>query len=219
MDISNPQPPTPDNIYFSGWPFGDLQHKGYDFICADPPWRFKVYSRKTGLKKSADLHYTTMTMDEVKALPVRLLASKNCLLWLWCTSPMLRHGFDVLDAWGFEFSTQGQWAKRTKRGKLAFGTGFRLRSASEPFLLATRGNPKSTRSTRNLIEGLIREHSRKPDEAYAAMERMMPEARRADLFAREERHGWDSWGDEIKKFPKLITEVHNDRRASGRPHR
>lgn len=182
------------------WPLAPLEPGAYSLICADPPWRFSVYSRKTGLKKSADTHYDTMTLDELKALPVAGLAAKDCLLWLWCTSPMLKIGLDVMDAWGFRYTTQGQWTKRTKHGKLAFGTGFCLRSASEPFVIGKRGNPKTTRVVRNLIEGPLREHSRKPDEAYREAERLMPNARRADLFAREARNGWESWGFEKDKF-------------------
>lgn len=182
------------------WPFHPLEPGAYSMICADPPWRFKVYSRKTGLKKSADKHYGTMTLEELQDLPVAGLAAKDCLLWMWCTSPMLHIGLDVMAAWGFRYTTQGQWTKRTKHGKLAFGTGFVLRSASEPFLIGKRGNPKTTRVVRNLIEGPLREHSRKPDEAYREAERLMPHARRADLFGREQREGWEVWGNESEKF-------------------
>lgn len=166
----------------------------FDLICCDPPWRFQVYSRETGLQKSADAHYSTMTIDDVKALPISSVAADDCLLWLWCTAPMLRQGFEVLDAWGFTYKSMGVWHKRTKHGKTQFGTGFRLRSACEPFLIATIGNPKSTRGVRNLIEGKVREHSRKPDEAYQAAEQLMPDARRLDLFSRESREGWTGWG-------------------------
>lgn len=183
-----------------GWPFDGLEPGGYSFIMADPPWRFAVRCRKTGLKKSADRHYKTMTLEEIKALPVAGLAAKDCVLWLWCTSPMLRLQIAVMEAWGFRFVTQGQWVKRTKTGKLGFGGGFVLRSASEPFIIGKRGHPKTTKSVRNLIEGPLREHSRKPDEAYQAAERMMPSAKRADLFGRQKRPGWDAWGDEKDKF-------------------
>lgn len=182
------------------WPFSPLLPHSYDLIVIDPPWRFKVYSRKTGLKKSADKHYGTMTLEELKALPVADLGAKDCLLWLWCTSPMLHIGLDVMQEWGFTYKTQGQWVKRTKHGKLGFGTGFVLRSASEPFLIGKIGKPKTTRVVRNLIEGPLREHSRKPDEAYREAERLMPGARRADIFAREIREGWDAWGYETEKF-------------------
>lgn len=172
----------------------------FDLMVIDPPWRFGVWSRETGLQKSADAHYSTMTIDDVKALPIRSVAADDCLLWLWCTAPMLRQGFEVLDAWQFIYKSMGVWHKRTKHGKTQFGTGFRLRSACEPFLIATIGNPKSTRGVRNLIEGKVREHSRKPNEAYQAAEQLMPDARRLDLFSRENRVGWVCVGDESGKY-------------------
>lgn len=70
------------------WPFGDLQPHSFDFIMADPPWRFEVRSEK-GEGKSAQRHYQTMSLDEINGLPVLDLAAENCTLWLWCTAPML----------------------------------------------------------------------------------------------------------------------------------
>lgn len=176
----------------------------FQFVMADPAWRFAVWSRKTGLRKSADKHYSTMTLDEVKALPVRSVADKDCMLWLWCTAPMLKEGIEVLEAWGFKYASMGVWHKRTVNGKTQFGTGYRLRSACEPFLIGTIGNPKNQRNVRNLVEGQVREHSRKPDEAYRAAELLMPHARRLDMFSRESRDGWVSWGAEAGKFNPQI---------------
>lgn len=121
-------------------------------------------------------------------------ARGDCLLWLWATHPMLPQALEVMAAWRCRYVTSGVWVKRTARGKLGFGTGYRLRSASEPFLIGTFGNPESTRSIRTVIEGPLRDHSEKPDEAYAAAERMMPGAFRADLFSKRTRPGWDAWG-------------------------
>lgn len=81
------------------------------------------------------------------------------------------------------------------------GTGYVLRSAAEVFLIGRFGEPKTlNRGTRNVIEAPRREHSRKPDEAYAACEGLFPALRRADLFSRQSRPGWDSWGNEATKF-------------------
>ena len=129
-----------------------------------------------------------------------MLALDDCLLWLWCTWPHLPQGLEVLAAWGFTYATGGAWHKKTRHGKTAFGTGYRLRSACEPFLIGTIGNPKNTRGTRNLVEDLVREHSRKPDAAYRAAEALMPNVARLDLFSREERPGWLAWGFEARKF-------------------
>jgi N6-adenosine-specific RNA methylase IME4 len=184
------------------WPFGKLEPKAYGFLMVDPPWTFATYSAK-GRGRSADAHYKCQSMADIELLPVSALAAPDCLLWLWATHPMLPQQIAVGARWGFRFSTSGVWRKVTKRGKVAFGTGFRLRSASEPFLLFTRGNPRTARTERTVFDGLVREHSRKPDEAYAMAERMMPGARRADVFSRERRQGWEAFGDELAKFNEV----------------
>ncbi len=174
-------------------------HGGFDLIMADPPWSFDNWS-KAGERKNAKAHYACVGLEDIKALPVGALAAKDCLLWLWATNPMLPHALEAMAAWGFAFKTAGHWAKRTRHGKLAFGTGYILRSAGEPFLIGTRGKPKTTRSVRSVIEGQAREHSRKPEEAFAAAERLMPDARRIELFSRQQRPGWAAWGNETGKF-------------------
>lgn len=182
------------------WPFGDLRPLSYGLIMVDFPWRFANWSEK-GEVKNPIAHYDCMSLADMKALPVAELAAPDCLLWMWATNPMLPQAFEVMAALGFTFKTAGHWVKRTATGKLAFGTGYVLRSAGEPFLIGTIGKPVTSRSVRSVIEAPVREHSRKPDAAYAAAEALAPAAvRRADLFSREVREGWDAWGREAGKF-------------------
>lgn len=183
----------------TAWPFGALKMFGYDLIIADPPWSFATWSAK-GHGKAPQNHYSCMPLDAIKALPVSQLARGDALLWLWATHPMLPEALGVMAAWGARFVTSGVWVKKTSTGKLAFGTGYRLRSASEPFLIGAWGNPETRPVVRTAIEGRAREHSRKPDEAFAEAERMMPRAFRCELFSRTSRPGWDAWGDEAGKF-------------------
>jgi len=189
------RPTTTESTFFS------LRHdnEGFSFIMADPPWRFMCYSRK-GERKSAAAHYECMSLEDIMQMDVRQIASKDCLLWLWATNPLLPQALSVMDAWGFTFKTGGHWVKHTRTGKLAFGTGYILRSAGEPFLIGTIGRPKTTRSVRSVIEGQVREHSRKPEEAYQEAERLMPSARRIELFSRMTRPNWSTWGNEVGKF-------------------
>jgi N6-adenosine-specific RNA methylase IME4 len=195
------------------WPFAGLERWGYDLIMADPPWRFELYSER-GEGKSAQAHYGTMSMQEIADLPVRDLGRPDCLLWLWATWPLLADQMRIVEAWGFRYVTGGTWVKRTVNNKLAFGTGYRLRSACEPFLIGVSGSPETARDVRNVVEGIAREHSRKPVEAYVAAERLMMgehthESFRAEhgrrcglveVFSRESRPGWDAWGNEAGKF-------------------
>ena len=78
----------------------------YRTILADPPWTFKTRSHK-GKGRSAEAWYDCMSLDEIKAFPVQQWAAKDCVLLLWTTGPMMRHAFDVVDAWGFTYSTMG----------------------------------------------------------------------------------------------------------------
>lgn len=181
---------------------------GFDFIMADPPWHFKTFSPKGG-GKSPQAHYRTEPLDVIKAIPVRDVAAKDCLLWLWATGANLPLALQVVEAWGFRYSTLGYWGKLTKTGKIGFGTGYGFRCAGEPIILARRGKPKNERTVRSLIMGVGgpgsgRAHSEKPEEAYAAAEKLMPNARRLDLFSRKTRPGWTAFGDEAGKFDAAI---------------
>jgi N6-adenosine-specific RNA methylase IME4 len=143
--------------------------------------------------KAQAVRDATMGRDAIEALPIGDLAAPDAILWLWATNPMLPDAFAVLRAWGFTFKT-------TRHGKLAFGTGYILRCAGEPFLIGTRGQPRTSRSVRSVVMGPIRQHSRKPDEAYTEAARLLPNVHRLDLFARQLRPGWTAWGNEADKF-------------------
>lgn len=176
-----------------------LEPGAYGLIMADPPWTFATWSDR-GKGRSPEQHYRCMTLADICALPVADLAAKDCCLFLWCTWPLLREGLDVLQSWGFAFKTGGAWHKVTKGGKTAFGTGYRVRCASEPWLLGFRGNPKNSRGHRNIIMGEVREHSRKPESAYEWCRTYLPDVMRADVFSRQPRDGWHTWGNEAGKF-------------------
>jgi N6-adenosine-specific RNA methylase IME4 len=185
------------------WQFHGLKRNGYQVIMADPPWHHRVWGEKTGtgIAKSALAHYSTMPIERICALPVLQLADEDCVLWLWCTNPLLDLGFRVMDAWGFQYKTAGSWEKVTKNGKQAFGTGYILRSSNEPFLIGTVGSPRFSKSVRSSFKGLVRGHSRKPLEGYQHANRLVPSAtHKLELFSRESQPGWEAWGDEIGKF-------------------
>ncbi|SDY55186.1 MT-A70 family methyltransferase [Citreimonas salinaria] len=171
----------------------------YGLIMADPPWAYQLRS-DAGQAKAAQAQYDCMDLDAIKRMRVGDLAGRDCVLWLWATNPMLPQAFEVMAAWGFTFKTAGHWSKKTASGRQAFGTGYILRCAGEPFLIGTVGEPCCSRSVRSVIEGPIREHSRKPDEAFAAAEALCPDVQRLELFSRQARPGWDAMGDEVGRF-------------------
>lgn len=191
------------------WPFGTLTPMRYGAILADPPWSYRMRS-EAGYAKSPEAHYQTMAIDEIAALPVRDLAGPDAYLFMWSTWPHLPQAMEVLRAWGFAYVTGGSWIKRANKGGLAFGTGYVLRSASEPFLVGRIGNPQPmSRRERNVIEAedvpdaidaVRREHSRKPAQMRDMIERILPHSFCCELFAREPWPGHDVWGNETAKF-------------------
>ena len=193
--------------------FEDLPRLHYGLIMADNPWSFDNWS-KAGEKKNPKAHYDCMSVEDIKSLPVGHLAAPDCALWLWATNPMLPQALEVMSSWGFKFKTAGHWAKMTDasyqelgplqniiQGKQSFGPGYLFRCAGEPYLLGTIGSPKQqVKNVRSVIIAPARQHSRKPDKAYAEAERLFGDVPKLDLFSREERPGWDSFGNEIGKF-------------------
>lgn len=170
-------------------------------IYADPPWHFKVRSTK-GEGRSARNHYNVMSLDEIKALPVAEIADKDCVLLMWVTYPMLEHGFDLLKAWGFKYKTVAfTWMKSNRTNPRMFsGTGYWKRANAEIVLLATKGKP--SRVHKDVAQAILaprREHSRKPDELYDRIERLVA-GPYVELFARTSRKGWTSWGNQTEKF-------------------
>lgn len=181
------------------WQFGSLRSFGYDLIVADPPWDFENYSVK-GTLKGADPHYDVMSHEAIKSLRVGDLARGDCLLLLWATGCMLPLAFEVMRAWGFTYKTELVWRKLTVNGKPRMGTGYRARTMHEPVLLGVVGNPDH-KPFLSLFDGEAREHSRKPEAFYAAVDQCCPKLGfRADLFSRTTRPGWDAWGHEAGKF-------------------
>lgn len=197
------------------WPFDPLTPLKYGAILADPAWSYKMWS-EAGHAKSPEAHYSTMSFEAICALPVSQLAGPDCLLFMWSTWPHLKQAQAVLDGWGFTYVTGGSWLKRTKTWKPAFGTGYVLRSATEPFLVGKIGRPRvASRSERNVIvpgslvpdspipdsiESVRREHSRKPPEMRAMIESLLPDQHCCELFAREPWPGHEVWGSETTKF-------------------
>lgn len=181
------------------WPFGDLKPHYYNLIVVDYPWLFKTYSDE-GLEKSAQAQYECLNLDEIQALPIGDLADVDCLLLCWAIAPLLREALDTIRIQGFTYKSFIHWTKVTKNGKPAIGTGYRVRSMGEICLVAAKGNPQHDAFPGN-FSGVRREHSRKPEEFYQIVEAKCPDLRRrADIFSRQSRSGWENWGKESTKF-------------------
>ena len=174
-------------------PFAGLPRHHYQIILADPPWKFKVYNEATGSSRAASNHYAVMDTAAICHLPVKDFAARDAALYLWVTAPFLQIAFDVVAAWGFPYSTNAVWTKDK------IGTGFWFRSQHELLLVGKRGKfhaPAPAYRPSSVIQAPKREHSRKPDELYAIIERAYPDLPKIELFARHARPGWMAWGDE-----------------------
>lgn len=174
--------------------------KKYGVIYADPPWSYKVYSKK-GLGRSAESHYSTMSIEDIRALPVEKLADKDCALFMWITFPCLIEGLSVLEAWGFQFKTVAfVWVKQNKKSdSLFWGMGYWTRANVELCVLATKGKPKRMNAgVHQVILSHIEEHSKKPHEARKRIELLMGDVPKVELFARRKSQGWDVWGNEVE---------------------
>lgn len=172
--------------------------KKYKVIYADPPWSYKVWSKK-GAGRSAESHYPTMNIEDIKALPVKELADKDCALFLWITFPMLREAWSVMDAWGFTYkSVAFVWIKQNKKTpSLFWGMGYWTRANAELCVIATKGSPKrESKAVHQVIISPVEEHSKKPDEARQRIVQLMGDVPRIELFARKSSPGWDVWGNE-----------------------
>lgn len=175
--------------------------KKYDVIYADPPWRFNVWSRETGLGRSADKHYPTMQKQDIEELPINKIAKNNSVLFIWATFPCLEQALELIKKWGYTYKTCAfTWIKKNKKSGSDFiGMGYYTRANAEVCLLASKGKSlkRVNRSVRQVIQSPIEEHSKKPAEIRTRIEELFGDVARIELFARQHAEGWDCWGNEV----------------------
>lgn len=176
---------------------------GYGTILADPPWQFQNRTGKVAPEHKRLSRYQTLGLQEIKEIPVWLVASEKSHLYLWVPNALLREGLEVMGAWGFEYKTNIVWHKiRKDGGPDGRGVGFYFRNTTELLLFGVRGHLRTLKRGRtqvNIIKTMKREHSRKPDELYEIVEACSP-GPYLELFARGPRKGWDTWGNEAEDY-------------------
>ncbi|MEU0794868.1 MT-A70 family methyltransferase [Amycolatopsis sp. NPDC005961] len=177
-------------------------------ILADPPWDVL---QKGG--RGAGRHYMLMTLERIKAMPISDLAHDNAHLWLWVTNATLRDGYDIAEAWGFTVRSPLTWVK------FRLGLGMYLRNTTEHLLLCTRGRaPVQFRSQPTWFTAPVQDHSHKPEEQYALIERVSP-GPYLELFARRRppsNADWSMWGNEVAADVVIPGyPVPSDRRRTG----
>ena len=174
--------------------------KKFKTILADPPWQFQNRTGKMAPEHKRLNRYPTMSLKEIKALPVEDVADETSHLYLWVPNALLPEGLEVMKSWGFQYKTNLVWEKvRKDGGPDGRGVGFYFRNVTELLLFGVRGSKVRTlapgRVQVNLIRSQKREHSRKPEEMISVIEQCSP-GPYLELFARGVRDGWTLWGNQ-----------------------
>ncbi len=174
-------------------------HKKYDVIVMDPPW---PYSHSKCKRYRGVISYNTMSLQELSELPIHMISKPDCALLMWCTGPQLPHSFSLFARWGFKYKTIFiVWRKIYESGKPRCGMGWYTRPCHEYLLLGVRGSVLKFRQCCNLsqaVETTLQGHSIKPQESFDVIESFFGmHTEKIELFARQPRLGWDTWGEEL----------------------
>jgi len=178
--------------------------KRYSIIYADPPWLYN--DTLGGNAKMGAMPYPTMTLDQIKQLPIAAITNRDAILFLWATMPKLREAFETIEAWGFIYKTCGFcWVKQNPLGSGIFaGLGRWVQGNAELCLLATHGHPhRISKSVKQIIITPRSKHSVKPSEVRERIIQLMGDVPRIELFARQKTPGWDVWGNEVTSDIRL----------------
>ena len=178
-----------ESISANNKPLDDTIGK-FSVLYVDPPWRYEHVETES---RAIENQYPTMALEDIMRLDVDKIASDDCILFMWATSPKLYEAMKVLEAWKFNYRTCAVWVKDK------IGMGYYFRQRHELLLVASRGSlpvPAPANRPDSVIEAKRTDHSRKPDCVYELIEKMYPEHAKCELFARNTRDGWTGWGNQ-----------------------
>ncbi|KKO56431.1 MT-A70 family protein [Serratia ureilytica] len=193
----------------------------YQLIYADPPWQ---YGNKSS-NGAAENHYGTMSISDLKRLPIWSIAEDNSVLALWYTGNHSQEAIDLAEAWGFSVRTMKAftWVKLNQQAEIRFNKallqqtifdftdlldmlnaetrmngGNYTRANSEDVLIAVRGQgiERASASVKQVVFSCLGEHSAKPWEVRRRLELLYGDVSRIELFSRGDAPGWDHWGNQ-----------------------
>jgi N6-adenosine-specific RNA methylase IME4 len=173
-------------------------------ILADPPWQFENRTGKMAPEHKRLSRYTTLSLDQIKSIPVKDVLEDRAHLYLWVPNALLYEGLQVMESWGFKYKTNLIWYKvRKDGGPDRRGVGFYFRNVTEILLFGVKGKNirtlKPGRTQENIIVKSKREHSRKPDEQYKLIE-SCSWGPYMEMFARGNRPDWFCWGNQAEDY-------------------
>ena len=196
----------------------------FKIVVADPPYNFSDKLEMSEVKRGAQANYDTLSVEDLKNLPVKDICEEDSLLALWCPSSLLSSGLEIMLSWGFRQTQTHIWIKTKKRenlpgalfdefgysddldhNSLYFGMGRLFRQTHEIVLVGVRGkiyNYLENRSQRSVHFYPATKHSKKPEALQDMLDIMFPppedgSVNRLELFARRERKGWICIGNEV----------------------
>ena len=177
----------------------------FEIIYADPCWNYAGRSQHGNVQANASAldHYNTMTTEYLKRLSVPSICARNCLLFMWTSSPHLEQALSLMKAWGFDYKTIAfVWYKEKTN------PGYYTMSQCEICLVGKKKGgkipgPRGARNVRQFLSEMRGEHSAKPAEIRKRIEQMFPEQKKIELFARQKMEGWDVWGNEVESTVEL----------------
>ncbi len=201
-------------------PFAGMSRKNARLILADPAWAFVTYSGESVPQRAEEQHYPVMRLAELKALPVVDLAYDDCALVMWVIGSHLDQALELGRAWGFTYKTDlFTWVKTGKHDPAVrpISLGMWSRKQTEQALIFTRGKPKRLdagirqlfETDEHIIFAPKREHSRKPEEQYERLQRLVA-GPYVELFARAHRPGWEVWGNQVDRFDIKLPSIFED---------
>lgn len=191
-------------IPFDGLVSGQNGRCKYNVIYADPPWKYKsgrlpCLPEKRPDTCSVGYYYPTMDLESIKALPVKEICGKDCVLFLWATTPAIQEAFEVMTAWGFRYKTMITWEKTNNDCM-----GYWFRTCTEHLIVAVKGKVKAFRNmSRTCYHEKRSKHSKKPEYFYRLIEQVT-KGKRLEMFARQKVDGWDIWGNEVESDISLV---------------
>lgn len=187
-----------------------MTSRKYNIIYADPPWKQGKGGKKKVRENSSGkaLDYPTLSLIDIKHILYKatLNAEDNNVLFLWTIDKYLFEAEQIAKELGYKLHARMIWNKVT-----GIPAAFTIRYGHEYLLYMYKGKLlQVAKEERGKIHSVFTEkvekHSKKPKIAYEIIERLYPNAYKLELFAREKRVGWDSWGNEVECDIDLLGE-------------
>jgi N6-adenosine-specific RNA methylase IME4 len=159
----------------------------YNVIYIDPPWQYD----NSGISGAAENHYPTMSIEEMQKIEIP--SDENAVMFMWVTNPFIKEAIQLCEYWGFEYKTNIVWVKDIA------GQGFYVKGQHELLFICVKGNfrPSDDLYIRSVVQEPRQEHSQKPIKFYEIIETLYPDGKYLEMFARNKRNKWTSWGNEV----------------------